>query len=93
MAAVTWQLGRAALIDPLTVVIALVSLILLIRFRWNSMGYAAKGVAIILALMSAYSISVMIERWLTYRQARKQSRVFTPAVAECLKEVYNESNL
>src|SRR5512141_2493092 len=53
---------------------------------WNSMGYVAKGVVIILALMSAYSISVMIERWLTYRQARKQSRVFTPAVAECLKE-------
>jgi biopolymer transport protein ExbB/biopolymer transport protein TolQ len=28
----------------------------------------------------------MIERWLTYRQARKQSRLFTPAVAECLKD-------
>ena len=39
-----------------------------------------------LLIMSAYSISVMIERWLTYRQARKQSRLFTPAVAECLKE-------
>jgi hypothetical protein len=53
---------------------------------WNSMGVVAKCVVGILALMSAYSISVMIERWLTYRQARKQSRVFTPAVAECLKE-------
>jgi biopolymer transport protein ExbB len=53
---------------------------------WGSMGVVAKLVVFILALMSAYSISVMIERWLTYRQARKQSRVFTPAVAECLKE-------
>jgi len=53
---------------------------------WGAMGWVAKGVVIILALMSAYSISVMIERWLTYRQARNQSRVFTPAVAECLKE-------
>jgi biopolymer transport protein ExbB/biopolymer transport protein TolQ len=53
---------------------------------WGSMGVVAKVVVFILALMSAYSISVMIERWLTYRQARKQSRVFTPAVAECLKE-------
>lgn len=53
---------------------------------WNSMGGIAKGVVVILAIMSAYSISVMIERWLTYRQARKQSRSFTPAVAECLKE-------
>ena len=50
------------------------------------MGPVAKGVVVILGIMSAYSISVMIERWITYRGARKQSRVFTPAVAECLKE-------
>jgi biopolymer transport protein ExbB len=71
---------------------------------WVSMGAIAKGVVILLALLSAYSISVMIERWLTYRQARKQSRLFTPAVAECLKdgkideaialgEQYNKSHL
>jgi len=53
---------------------------------WNAMGGIAKGVVVILGIMSAYSISVMIERWVTYNQARKQSRVFTPAVAECLKE-------
>ena len=53
---------------------------------WSSMGVIAKGVVFILGIMSAYSISVMIERWITYRQARKQSRIFTPAVAECLKE-------
>jgi len=53
---------------------------------WSQMGPIAKGVVIILGIMSAYSISVMIERWITYRGARKQSRVFTPAVAECLKE-------
>jgi biopolymer transport protein ExbB/biopolymer transport protein TolQ len=53
---------------------------------WNSMGGVAKGVVFVLAIMSAYSISVMIERWISYRQARKQSRDFTPAVAECLKE-------
>jgi len=71
---------------------------------WDSMGGIARGVVIILAIMSAYSISVMIERWLTYRQARKQSRLFTPAVAECLRdgkideaialgEQYNKSHL
>jgi biopolymer transport protein ExbB len=71
---------------------------------WQSMGGIAKGVVVLLALLSAYSISVMIERWLTYRQARKQSRLFTPAVAECLKdgkieeaialgEQYNKSHL
>jgi chromate transporter len=36
MAVVTWHLGRAALIDGLTAVLALVSAVLLIRFRLNS---------------------------------------------------------
>jgi len=53
---------------------------------WETMGWVAKGVVILLFIMSAYSIAVMIERWITYRSARKQSRLFTPAVAECLKE-------
>lgn len=71
---------------------------------WNSMGGIAKGVVVLLFILSAYSISVMVERWLTYRQARKQSRLFTPAVAECLRdgkideaialgEQYNKSHL
>ena len=71
---------------------------------WNAMGGIAKGVVVLLFILSAYSISVMVERWLTYRQARKQSRLFTPAVAECLKdgkideaialgEQYNKSHL
>lgn len=71
---------------------------------WVSMGWIAKGVVILLFLLSAYSIGVMIERWLIYRQARKQSRLFTPAVAECLRdgkideaialgEQYNKSHL
>jgi len=50
------------------------------------MGWVAKAVVLLLFILSAYSIGVMIERWLIYRQARKQSRLFTPAVAECLRE-------
>ncbi len=70
----------------------------------GSMGPIAKGVLVVLFILSIYSYSVMIERWLTYRQARKQSRLFTPAVAECLRdgkideaialgEQYNKSHL
>ncbi len=36
MAVVTWQLGRAALVDSLTVAMALASVVLLARFRTNS---------------------------------------------------------
>jgi len=48
MAVVTWQLGRAALVDLSTVALALISALLLIRFRVNStwlvLGGAALGV-------------------------------------------------
>jgi len=43
MAAVTWQLGRASLTDPFTILIALVSLGLLIRFKVNSTWLIAAG--------------------------------------------------
>jgi chromate transporter len=47
MAAVTWQIGQASLVDPLTVIVALTSLVLLLRFRvsstWLIVGGAAVG--------------------------------------------------
>jgi chromate transporter len=46
MAAVTWQLGQASLIDPLTIVIALVSLGLLVRFNVNTTWLIAGGAAL-----------------------------------------------
>lgn len=46
MAAVTWQLGRAALIDPLAILIVLVSLGLLTRFRVNSTWLIVSGAII-----------------------------------------------
>ena len=51
---------------------------------WEQMGVLAKLVVIILAIMSVWSIGVMIERLITYRKARKQSQEFAPAVAEAL---------
>jgi chromate transporter len=49
MAAVTWQLGQAALIDPLTIVAALVSLGLLVRYDLNTTWLIAGGAALGLA--------------------------------------------
>ena len=57
-----------------------------LRSMWAQMGLMAKGVVVILAIMSAWSIGVMIDRFLSYSKARKQSREFAPAVAGCLKE-------
>jgi chromate transporter len=43
MAAVTWQLGRSSLIDPLTILVAIISLVLLLRFKLNSTWLIAAG--------------------------------------------------
>jgi biopolymer transport protein ExbB/TolQ len=51
----------------------------------RKMGATALAVAIILFLMSVYSIAIMVERFLTYTQAKTQSREFAPKVAQALK--------
>lgn len=70
----------------------------------GSMGIIAWTVVGILLVMSIYIIMVAIERFLTYSQARKQSRRYVSEVAESLKkgsvdealslgEQYNKSHL
>src|ERR1041384_5166738 len=53
---------------------------------WDQMGTLAKGVVVLMFLMSAWSIGVMIDRVMAYSAARKQSRAFAPAVAGALRE-------
>ncbi len=53
---------------------------------WNQMGVPAKLVVVVLFGMSAWSIGVMIDRWIAFSAARKQSRMFAPAVAGALRE-------
>jgi biopolymer transport protein ExbB/biopolymer transport protein TolQ len=57
-----------------------------VRSMWAQMGFAAKLVVVLLFLMSAYSIGIMIDRFLAYNAAKKQSRQFAPAVAGALRE-------
>ena len=51
----------------------------------KSMGAVAICVVIVLLIMSVYSIAIMVERYLTYTAAKKQSREFAPRVAQALK--------
>lgn len=53
---------------------------------WNSMGPVAKGIGVILIIMSMWSFGVAIERIYTYTQAKKQSKLYAPQVAKHLKE-------
>ena len=50
---------------------------------WASL---AKLVVLVLFIMSAWSIGVMIDRFIAYNAASKQSRAFAPAVAGALRE-------
>src|SRR5271157_1536133 len=52
----------------------------------KQMGWLARIVVGILFIMSAWSIGVMIDRWMAFSSARKQSRMFAPAVAGALRE-------
>jgi biopolymer transport protein ExbB/biopolymer transport protein TolQ len=53
---------------------------------WKAMGWIARIVVIILFVMSAWSIGVMIDRYMAFNAARTQSRTFAPAVAGALRD-------
>ena len=52
---------------------------------FKHLGPVGLGVIITLLIMSVYSIAIMVERYLTYSAAKKQSREFAPRVAQALK--------
>src|SRR5712692_689826 len=52
---------------------------------WNSMLPLAKTVVIILAIMSVYSLWVMIDRFNTFMKAKRQSLAFILALRDQLK--------
>jgi len=51
----------------------------------KNIGPVAITVVVILLLMSVYSIAIMVERYLTYSAAKKQSLEFAARVAETLR--------
>ena len=50
------------------------------------MGLFAKGVVVILAIMSMYSLTIMVSKWWALRQAQKESRKFAPEFSQFLEE-------
>jgi len=53
---------------------------------WGQMGMVAKGIGVVLFIMSFWSVGVAVERIYTYKKAREQSKLFAPQVAKHLKE-------
>ena len=48
---------------------------------WNEMGVVARGVVVVLVVMSLYSLAITGERLLTFWRSRKQSRLYIAALA------------
>jgi len=53
---------------------------------WNQMGFFAKAIAWVLFIMSMISFGVAVERFYTFLNARKQSKLYAPQVAKFLKD-------
>src|SRR5216684_4443358 len=53
---------------------------------WNTMTPLAKGVCVLLILMSIYSLTVAVERFIYYNKAKKQSLAFAKLVTGFLKQ-------
>lgn len=53
---------------------------------WNSMGYFAKGIVFTLAIMSIYSLTVMVSKWWSLRKAQKETIKFAPEFSQFLEE-------
>src|SRR5450756_3234732 len=53
---------------------------------WNSMGSFAKGIVFVLAIMSIYSLTVMVSKWWSLRRAQKETRKFAPEFSQFLEE-------
>ena len=53
---------------------------------WHSMGYFAKGIVWTLAIMSVYSLTIMIQKWWGLRKAQQETRKFAPEFSQFLEE-------
>src|SRR5438270_4183475 len=53
---------------------------------WHQMGNFAKGIVIVMALMSIYSLTIMVSKWWNLRTAQKETRKFAPEFSQFLEE-------
>jgi biopolymer transport protein ExbB/biopolymer transport protein TolQ len=53
---------------------------------WLQMGPFAKGIVAVMAIMSVYSITVMVSKWWSLRQAQNESKKFAPEFSQFLEE-------
>jgi biopolymer transport protein ExbB len=53
---------------------------------WHNMGLVARGVVVLLAIMSVYSLWVIIDRWVVFSKAKRYSLAFVLALRERMQK-------
>jgi len=53
---------------------------------YHSMGWFAKGIVFCLAIMSVFSLSIMVQKWWRLRRAQGETRKFAPEFSQFLEE-------
>ena len=53
---------------------------------WGQMGYFAKGIVVILAIMSIWSLTIMIQKFIQFRKAQAETRKFAPQFSRAIQE-------
>jgi biopolymer transport protein ExbB/TolQ len=53
---------------------------------WGHMGWFAKSIVIVMALMSVYSLTIMVQKWWNLRKAQKETIKFAPEFSQFLEE-------
>jgi biopolymer transport protein ExbB len=53
---------------------------------WDQMGWFVRGVTITMAIMSIYSLTVVVQKWWLLRRAQKETVKFAPEFSQFLEE-------
>ena len=53
---------------------------------WGTMGWFAKGVVIVMAIMSIWSLTVMIQKFFQFQRSQSETRKFAPQFSRAIQE-------
>ena len=53
---------------------------------WGTMGWFAKGVVIVMALMSIWSLTIMIQKFFQFQRSQRETRKFAPQFSRAIQE-------
>ena len=53
---------------------------------WGTMGWFAKGVVIVMAIMSVWSLTIMIQKFFQFQRSQSETRKFAPQFSRAIQE-------